>query len=119
MRTLVAVVAGVSAVVFGGVLLLFVLPGAFVQHPQRSGLDYCLAVLGNTFTRETGPMAGAGLVLIFLGIVVQLRAVFPDRSDSSLGPAGRALLFWGLAAAGVLTVVGVLVAVTLVNLGHG
>ena len=117
MKTLMLTVSATTAVLVGGALLLFVFPGALVQHPQLTGLNYCSAVLGRMFGPGAVRLTAPGVGLVLLGVVVSLRLVFPDRSDVSVSRGALEFLFCGLAAVGTLALLVLLFGITVLNLG--
>ena len=84
MTRLVLAITGVFALVYGAALLLFVLPGAAVQHPSLRGWTYWSAV----FSRAVGPgtvrYTLLGLGLVVAGIAMNLRVVFPSPAEVRL-----------------------------------
>lgn len=117
MKAFASVIAGTVSIFFGGSLVLFGLPAAFVQHPSLHGASYWLGVADSLFGPWTGRLAGGGLVLLFAGVVLSLWAAFPPGREMTLSRAGRVCLFWSLAALGTSALLGMLLGITLCTLG--
>jgi hypothetical protein len=99
MKKLLAGMLGVAAVLFGGCLLLTLLPWAAIQHPGLGRAAYWSAFLGRLF----GPALGAtatGLAFLFVGVGLSLQVSFPFGSRPHSEVAGGAALFWGLVGLG-------------------
>lgn len=109
MQNLVRAVAGAFAIVFGGTILLFLLPWASIQHPQFQGTDYWLAVAGKIFGRAAIEPTVLGLCLVFGGVAASLQPAFADLEHRT-----AAIWYWGSVAVAFVGLVCLLLAINFV-----